>query len=343
MPLENVTSAMISHLGQSSTELSTCWSLTLVDGSGEAYYFTNDAVSVVVSGNTYSPTAAMIPMASDSKIDLSVDNAALLGIADVSTIAADDILAGRLDRAQVEVFDVVRTNPNLYGKLTHLSGHVGRVSLKDKEFEIEMRGFADALQQDAGELYLVPCQAELGDSRCTFVIDPSAWASSTGYASGDRVAPSDVDMGRIFRATGSGVTGGTEPAWATAVGASTAEASITWVSEDAPKKRFAVTSVVVSSRIFEVDLTDANGRYDLGLVQWVSGLNQWFKMDVKVWSSSTIELYEPMPRTISIGDVGTVVQGCDKAWTTCTSTFSNGNNHRGFPYILGLSKMLRGK
>ncbi len=343
MPLENVTSAMISHLGQSATELATCWSMTLVDGSGESFYFTNDAVSVTVSGITYSPTAAMVPAAADAKIDLSVDNSSLLGVADVSTIAAVDILAGRLDRAEVEVFDVVRTNPDAYGKLMHLSGNVGRIALRGDAFELELRGFADALQQDAGELYLVTCQAELGDSRCNFVVAPSAWASTTVYSSGTRVAPSSAAFNRIFRATTSGASGGTEPAWTSVVGSTTADGSVVWETEDAHTKRYTVTSVVVSSRIFEVDLTDADGRYDLGVVTWVSGLNQYAKGEVKVYSSSTVELYEPAFRPIVVGDTGDIQRGCDKAWETCTSVFSNGNNYRGFPHVLGLSKMLRGK
>ncbi len=343
MPLENVTSAMISYLEGPETELSTCWSMTLVDGSGQSFYFTSDVVSVTVSGIKYSPTAAMVPGASDAKIDLSVDNASLLGVADVSTIDALDILAGRLDRAEVEVFDVVRTNPDYYGKLVHLSGNVGRITLKGNEFELELRGFADALQKDCGELYTVPCQAELGDERCKLVIDPSAWVASTVYSSGIRVSTTSAGVNRIFRATTSGTTGGTEPAWTSVIGSTTADGSVVWETEDAYKKRFAVTSVIVSSRIFEIDLTDAAGRYDLGYVTWVSGLNQYAKGEVKVWSSSTVEFYEPAFRPVAVGDTGDIFMGCDKAWETCTSVFSNGDNYRGFPHVLGLSKLLRGR
>ena len=343
MPLENVTSAMISHLRQSSTELATCWYVSLVDGSSTTYRFTADPVSVVVSGETYHPTAAIVPEGSEAGIDLGVDNSSLLGIADVSTITAEDILAGRLDGAEAEVFQVVRSDPDAYGKLPILPGHIGRCSLKGSLFNIEIQGFTNALQNEAGELYLVPCQAELGDSRCKIPVSPSAWTSGTGYASGAYVSPTDVNFGRIFKATGSGVSGGSEPSWSSAVGASTAEASITWVTEDAHTKRFAVTSVVVSSRIFEIDLADPNRRYNLGLVTWISGNNAWAYMDVKVFSSSRVELYEPMPKAISVSDVGNIRRGCDKSWSTCVSTFSNGNNHRGFPRVLGLSKLVRGK
>jgi len=52
------------------------------------------------------------------------------------------------------------------GKLQLKKGTIGEVKLKGSNFTAEIRGLAESLQQNIGELYSASCRAILGDNRC---------------------------------------------------------------------------------------------------------------------------------------------------------------------------------
>ena len=92
------------------------------------------------------------------------------------------------------------------------------------------------------------------------------------------------------------------------------------------------------------DATQADGFFNNGLIEIVTGLNAGLKMEIKQYTQSTklIELQLPLPYNISAGDTVKITQGCDKAFSTCIS-FSNAANYRGFPHIPGLDYLASGK
>ena len=287
MPL-NISPALKAHLGQTSTTLATCINIQLVDGSGVTYLFTDHDKPITVNGDTYSPTSGYIPSASNTKIDLSVDNLNVVGIIDDSSLKYEDLLAGRFDFADAKIFQVNYEDTSM-GIMPLINGKIGKVTLEDNTFVAELRGLTQFFQTSVGEPYTVLCPADLGDSRCK------------------------VDMGPFTQTfTVSGVGVGFE------------------------------------NRIFATDLTDADAHFDLGLVIFSAGsANEYFKMDVKTYLNNSnqglIELYEPMPNDIQIGDTGSIQTGCDKEWETCKNRYMNELNYRGFPHLYGLSEALRGK
>lgn len=285
----NISPALQNHLGQTSTTLATCIEIKLVDGSNVIYRFTDHDKPIEYpssSGFFYLPTSGYIPSASNTKIDLSVDNLNIIGIIDDSTLSYDDLLAGRFDFADAKIFQVNYADTSM-GIMSMINGKIGKVTLEDNTFTAELRGLTQFFQQSIGEPYIVLCPADLGDSRCKVNMTP-------------------------FTATltVSGIGVGFE------------------------------------KRIFTTDLTDPDGHYDLGLVTWNTGsANEYFKMDVKVYlnANGQVELYEPMPNDIVIGDTATIQTGCDKKWETCRNRYNNQLNYRGFPFLYGLSTALRGK
>lgn len=78
----------------------------------------------------------------------------------------------------------------------------------------------------------------------------------------------------------------------------------------------------------------ARGRFD-----WTGGANAGQGAEVrshrKVSGDPVIELWQPMPRAIAIGDAFVVRAGCDKRFATCKSKFDNTANFRGFPHMPG--------
>jgi uncharacterized phage protein (TIGR02218 family) len=95
-------------------------------------------------------------------------------------------------------------------------------------------------------------------------------------------------------------------------------------------------------RIFTAaGLTQADDFFKGGKVTFSSGDNDGFSMDVKSFSAGVVELYEPLPTDIALGDTGEITQGCDKTLSTCKTVFDNVINFRGCPHLPGTSELLR--
>lgn len=109
-----------------------------------------------------------------------------------------------------------------------------------------------------------------------------------------------------------------------------------------------VTSSVTSqgspaNRVFiDSARTEADGHFDGGAVEFTSGSNNKLKRDVKTYilSTTTIELYEPLPNDIAGSVTYSMTRGCDKLFTTCRDVFNNvvpatGKGFGGYPYVPG--------
>jgi uncharacterized phage protein (TIGR02218 family) len=83
----------------------------------------------------------------------------------------------------------------------------------------------------------------------------------------------------------------------------------------------------------------ADGWFTAGRLDWTSGVNASFAMEVKLHRndgvSVTLELWQAMPHPLGAGDAFVVTAGCDKRFATCRDRFANAVNFRGFPHIPG--------
>lgn len=105
-----------------------------------------------------------------------------------------------------------------------------------------------------------------------------------------------------------------------------------------------VTSVASRLSFVDTALTAADGYYANGKVTWLTGSNAGLTFDIKryIAATDTIELFEPTPYAIQVGDTGNLFRGCDKTIETCRDSFSNLNNFRGFPYLPGVKDLVSG-
>jgi uncharacterized phage protein (TIGR02218 family) len=85
--------------------------------------------------------------------------------------------------------------------------------------------------------------------------------------------------------------------------------SFTWVSGT-------VTSVGANPRRTFTDtaLTQADGYFDIGVVEWLTGSNAGGQMEVDAHASDTMTLALPMPYAIDVGDMFRVRKDCSKEW-----------------------------
>lgn len=101
-----------------------------------------------------------------------------------------------------------------------------------------------------------------------------------------------------------------------------------------------VTKIIDRQTFIAKTLTQKPGYFSGGEVKWLSGDNLSSRMEVKEFADSMVTLVLPMRAKVQIGDVFSIVAGCDKLRETCISKFNNILNFQGFPDVPGVDKLL---
>jgi uncharacterized phage protein (TIGR02218 family) len=112
--------------------------------------------------------------------------------------------------------------------------------------------------------------------------------------------------------------------------------------------RTAAVTAVTSQRLFVATVSSSAipRFFVLGKVKWLTGENSGFvgqvKEDTGAGTSRTLQIYEPFPFDINVGDTFSVSPGCDRRYETCRDVFNNLVNFRG-PGIFtpGLDQIMR--
>lgn len=167
--MKTLSPTLAAHLAQETTTLATCWRVTRRDGG--TLGFTDHDRDLEVEGLMYRAATGFTPTAIASSAALNVDNLDVEGMLDAEAIEEADLLAGRYDHAEIEVFEVNYNAPDT-GKLPLRTGWLGEVTLQDGRFLAEVRGLTQPLSQRIGELYSPTCRASLGDTRCGVAMGP---------------------------------------------------------------------------------------------------------------------------------------------------------------------------
>jgi hypothetical protein len=177
------------------------------------------------------------------------------------------------------------------------------------------------------------CNAAL-DSVAATVTDPLA--SLQGAA---------VFAGRLYTCITAGTTAAEQPAYATAIGAETADGAAVFAASEAWTRAGKVAQVI--DRRTVVALVDepraSDGWFAGGVLTWESGPNAGRSMEVKAWSQATqqLTLFLPAGYAIAAGDRFRLAPGCDKRLDSCSARFVNVLNFRGEPYVPGQDALLR--
>lgn len=151
------------HLNGEITTLATCWKLTRTDGVTMG--FTDHDADLPVGSVTYRAQSGFTPSAVMASSGLNVDNLEVQGMLDSQSITKEDVIAGRYDYAEVEVFQVNYQEPEA-GRIMVRRGWLGEITLKNGQFVAEVRGLTQKLSQQLGSLYSPACRAKLGDAQC---------------------------------------------------------------------------------------------------------------------------------------------------------------------------------
>lgn len=350
-----VSGAMQTHLDSELTSLATCWELTRQDGV--VMYFTDHDRDIIFNSNTYIAATGFARSALEETSNLAVDNMELMGILDSTVITAEDLRGGLYDYASVNSFLVNHEDPDTFSSIKLRAGFVGeaKATADAETFVADFRGLLQNYTQNVGELYQEECRADLGDTRCKIVLEPTERADSTAYAVDDIISV-ETDggftdgrrfEGRRYVCTVAGTSAGSAPAYNTTVGQTTVDGTATFICEWS-FTQYVEVDVVTSNRLFTIttpynDAQAVNSWFRYGALVFIDGDNSFKSFEVKQYTQSTkgIELYMTPSFAVTNGQLLKVFTGCDKYLVTgCKNKFDNVINFRGEPYIPGQDQIL---
>lgn len=139
-----------------------------------------------MTGVTYLAATGFTPTAIASTGTLSVDNLDVEGMLDASAITEADLLAGKYDFAEIEIFMVNYADLS-QGTLKLRRGWLGEVKLEHHRFVAEVRGLTQKLSQTIGVLYSPSCRAQLGDAKCKVNLAAHTVTGSVTIATSNQV------------------------------------------------------------------------------------------------------------------------------------------------------------
>ena len=173
--MKSLPSGLQDHLDSGTTTLAWCWKITRSDGA--VFGFTDHDLTLTFAGTTYEPESGFVPSEIRAAQDFSVDAQDVEGALSSDRITETDILDGRWDNAEVEVWRVNWASTDQ--RVLMRRGNLGDIRRGRTSFVAEVRSLAHWLNQTVGRTYQFSCDADLGDARCGVNLASPLW-SATG-------------------------------------------------------------------------------------------------------------------------------------------------------------------
>ncbi|MGV8988114.1 MAG: DUF2163 domain-containing protein [Cypionkella sp.] len=188
--MKSLSPALQAHLDEGTTTLSWCWRISRADGV--TLGFTDHDQVLTFDGTDFEPESGFAASEVRSGSDLSVDAQDAEGVLTSDRITETDIIDGRWDAAQVELWRVNWADTSQRVLLRR--GAVGQIRRGRMAFVAEVRSLAHVLGQTVGRTFQAGCDAALGDARCRIDLESSVY-QGTGMVT-------DLLRDRAFMATG---------------------------------------------------------------------------------------------------------------------------------------------
>ncbi|SUZ33222.1 hypothetical protein ROE7235_02991 [Roseibaca ekhonensis] len=185
--------ALQAHLDDGTTTLAWCWRITRADGV--SFGFTDHDCTLLFEGTEFEPESGFAASEIRAGSDLSVDAQDAEGVLSSDRITETDILDGRWDAAEVELWRVNWADTSQ--RVLMRRGAVGQIRRGRMAFVAEVRSLAHVLGQTVGRTFQAGCDAALGDARCGVDLEDPAYKGAGAV----------IDPLRDREFTGSGLSG----------------------------------------------------------------------------------------------------------------------------------------
>ena len=166
--------ALQAHLDDGTTTLAWCWRITRADGI--SFGFTDHDCTLMFEGTEFEPESGFAASEIRAGSDLSVDAQDAEGVLSSDRITETDILDGRWDAAEVELWRVNWADTSQ--RVLMRRGAVGQIRRGRMAFVAEVRSLSHVLGQTVGRTFQAGCDAALGDARCRVDLDDPAYNGS---------------------------------------------------------------------------------------------------------------------------------------------------------------------
>jgi len=190
--MKNITPDLQAHLDAGTTTLSWCWRIARADGV--SFGFTDHDVTLSFDGTSFEPESGLTASEVRSGSDLSVDAQDAEGVLTSDRISETDIVDGRWDNAEVEVWRVNWADTGQ--RVLMRRGAIGQIRRGRLAFVAEVRSLAHLLGQTVGRTFQATCDAALGDGRCGVDLEAPAFKGNGAVI--------DLLRDRAFTASGLG-------------------------------------------------------------------------------------------------------------------------------------------
>lgn len=174
--MKSITPDLQAHLDNGTTTLSWCWRIIRADDV--TFGFTDHDLTLTFDGTDYEPESGLTASEVRSGSDLSVDAQDAEGVLTSDRITETDILDGRWDNAEVEVWRVNWAETSQ--RVLMRRGAIGQIRRGRLAFVAEVRSLAHVLGQTVGRTFQATCDAALGDARCGIDLENSAFKGTAG-------------------------------------------------------------------------------------------------------------------------------------------------------------------
>jgi uncharacterized phage protein (TIGR02218 family) len=162
------------HLDDGTTTLSWCWRISRADGVSLG--FTDHDRVLTFDGTGFEPESGFAASEIRSGSDLAVDAQDATGVLTSDRITETDILDGRWDNAEVDLWRVNWADPSQ--RVLMRRGAVGQIRRGRMAFVAEVRSLAHVLGQTVGRTFQAGCDAALGDARCGIDLENGVYKGS---------------------------------------------------------------------------------------------------------------------------------------------------------------------
>ena len=169
--MKNIDPDLQAHLDDGTTTLAWCWRIVRADTTSLG--FTDHDRTLSLIGTDFEPESGLTASEVRSGSDLSVDAQDAKGVLTSDRITETDILDGRWDNAEVEVWRVNWTDTSQ--RVLMRRGAIGQIRRGRLAFVAEVRSLAHVLGQTVGRTFQATCDAALGDARCGVDLEASAF------------------------------------------------------------------------------------------------------------------------------------------------------------------------
>ena len=102
------------------------------------------------------------------------------------------------------------------------------------------------------------------------------------------------------------------------------------------REAFTVTGEITSvtnKNIFDTNLSQPDGYFDLGVIAFTSGVNNGSRRTVKRHVSGELEFSLPLVHLPQVGDDFTIYPGCQRTQSVCKDKFNNLLSFKAYPYV----------